>query len=392
MSTPMDRQALPEGSNSTIATGPTPDPVKVRAAQTVAATSKMRAAQAVTAYNRAKAEAARQMGRYRAKGATAAQQGAATRARNAALAEMERQTGVRNAALKAQAGAQKSYYELSGQFDKLLTGSNRDAYAALQSLFTSYGLGSLAGKIYDYIKQGNGADTISLLLQDTKEYKQRFAANEARAKAGLPVLSPGDYLATEESYRQILQDTGMPKGMYDNPADFQKWIAGDVSPTELKSRVDTASAMVTQFNPSAVQALDQLYGIDSSHLLAYAFDRNIAVPVLQKQAAAAQIGGEALMRGLSVDRTRMENYVTEGLSQSQAAAGFQQVAEELPILEAISKRWGVSWDQGQEEASVFGTSAQATQKKKTLASQERGLFSGASGGAQAGLSPGYRQT
>src|SRR5881628_178968 len=43
---------------------------------------------------------------------------------------------------------QNKYYESTGQYDKLLTGSNRDAFLALKSLFDSYGLGSLADKIY----------------------------------------------------------------------------------------------------------------------------------------------------------------------------------------------------------------------------------------------------
>src|SRR5690242_4086464 len=85
---------------------------------------------------------------------------------------------------------QNKYYEVTGQYDKLLTGSNRDAVMALETLFKSYGLESLAGKIYSYVKHGYSADTISILLQDTPEYKQRFKGNEARVKAGLPVLSP----------------------------------------------------------------------------------------------------------------------------------------------------------------------------------------------------------
>src|SRR6478752_6861900 len=107
-------------------------------------------------------------------------------------------------AVAQQTQLQTEYYKQTGQYDKLLSGTERDAYAAISALFKSYGLESLAGKVYDYVKNGYSADTVSILLQDTKEYKERFAGNELRKKAGLPVLSAGEYLATEASYRQIM--------------------------------------------------------------------------------------------------------------------------------------------------------------------------------------------
>src|SRR5690606_32920485 len=131
--------------------------------------------------------------------------------------------------------------ESSGQYDKLLTGANRDAYMALNSMFKTYGLGSLASRVYDYVKNGYSADTITVLLQDTPEYKKRFAANEARQKAGLNVLSPAEYISTENSYRQIMRQSGLPAGFYDSTDDFTKWISTDISPTELQSRVDLAT-------------------------------------------------------------------------------------------------------------------------------------------------------
>src|SRR5690606_7268950 len=51
---------------------------------------------------------------------------------------------------------QNEYYERTGQYDKLLTGENRDAFMALNSLFKQYGLESLAGRIYEYVKNGYG--------------------------------------------------------------------------------------------------------------------------------------------------------------------------------------------------------------------------------------------
>jgi len=312
---------------------------------------------------------------------------------------VKQQIAARDASIKRQGPLQTKYYEASGQFDKLLKGDNRDAYLALKSLFNQYGLGSLAGKIYDFVKQGYGADTISLLLQDTKEYKTRFAANDARAKAGLPVLSPADYLSTESAYRQILSSAGLPKGFYDNPADFQNWIAGDVSPTEIKDRVDLATAATGQANPEYKQALWQMYGINESDLTAYFLDRRTAEPILKKQAAAGAIGAAALRRGFTADRLDLEGYAMIGITGDQAEQAYSQIADGFESMLGIAGRYGTNWDQRQAEQEVFTPGAaastgaeSASEKGKRLRSQERGMFAGQQGSSTQGLNAGYSQT
>lgn len=375
----------------------TPDQSGLAAAQFELAKQKTAASTAMSKYNKQKTLAAYYMAQYNKKGATAAQKARATASRNAALAQMKTQTTARNSALAAQGIAQNKVYEGTGQYEKLLTGDNRDAYASLRTMFNNMGLGTLAPKIYEYAKQGYGADLISMLLQDTPEYKQRFAANTARTKAGLPVLSPAEYLSTEGAYRQILQDAGLPKGFYDSVTDFTNWIAGDTSPTELKGRVDLAVSNTMQANPASVQALKDLYGVDQSYITAYFLDQKTALPLLQKQSQAAQFGAEALKRGLQLNGSNLEDMVTSGLSQSQVSQGFQAVAEALPNIQAIAARYGTDFTQSNlEQDFIEGGVGQTdmgstSNKRKTLASQERALFSGFGGATSQGLGN-YNQT
>lgn len=305
------------------------------------------------------------------------------------------QSKARQTALERIPALQTKYYEASGQFELLLTGENRDAYAALRSLFNQYGLGTLAPKIYEYAKQGYGGDVISLLLQDTTEYKTRFAANETRRKAGLPVLSPAEYLETENAYRQLLQASGLPKGFYDSPTDFTNWLAGDVSPSEVKSRIDLAVGSTMQANPATKQALAQMYGVDQSFITAYYLDEKRALPLLQKQAQAAQYGGEALKRGLAANVGNLEDFVTAGLSLSQVSEGFQAVAQALPNVQAIASRFGETFTQSELERDIIGgvqPSGLGEPRRKRLASQERALFSGFGGATPGGLSAGFQAT
>lgn len=269
-----------------------------------------------------------------------------------------------------------------------LSGEQRDAYAALNSVFASYGLSSLAGKIFDYIKQGFSSDTISILLQQTPEYKQRFAGNEIRKQKGLPVLSPAEYLSTESSYRQLMRQAGLPAGFYDQSSDFNDFIGKDVSPTELKSRVDLASQASVLASPELKNALLTMYGIDDSHITAYFLDPERALPTIQKQAAAAQIGAEALKHGLQVSG-RAEDYALAGITEQQAAQAYGQIAQQLPGYSTIAGQYGMNIGQSDLEASLFGATTAAEQQQATnvskLASWNRARSQGAVGGAQYGL-------
>lgn len=265
-----------------------------------------------------------------------------------------------------------------------LAGEQRDAYMALSSLFNGYGLGSLAPKIYGYIKNGYSADTISILLQQTDEYKQRFAGNEARRKAGLPVLNPAEYLATEASYRQIMSSAGLPAGFYDKPSDFTVWIGKNVSPTEIQSRVDLATQATTLANPSYRKALNQM-GIDDSQLTAYFLDPTKALPSLQKSAATATIGAEAIQQGLTFDKTYAEQLATSGISQSEARQGYSSIAQTLGQYQALAGIYGGEYTQRTAEQAAFLGESAAVRQQRKLVQSEVGAFSGSTGTGRYGV-------
>lgn len=272
----------------------------------------------------------------------------------------------------------------SGNLEDSLSGADRDAYVALTNLFDSYGLSSLAPKIYDYIKNGYSADTISILLQNTTEYKQRFAGNEARKAAGLPVLSPSEYLATEASYRQIMQQAGLPSGFYDQPSDFTTWIGKNVSPTEIQNRVDLATQATTLSNPSYRQALNQM-GITDNQLTAYFLDPTRALPTLQKSAATAAIGAEALQQGLTFDVQYAGQLASSGVTQQQAQQGYAQISDTLGKYQTLAQIYGGQYDQRTAEQATFLGNAAAVQQQRNLVGREVANFGGATGTAQAGL-------
>lgn len=263
-----------------------------------------------------------------------------------------------------------------------------DAIVYLQKLFEGYGLGSLAKVIADYVRQGYSGNTITLLLQETPEYKDRFAGNIARQKAGLPVLPPNEYLAAESAYRQIMRASGLPEGYYDNPSDFANLIGKDVSPAELKGRVDIASQVIQNSDPLVTSQLEQYYGLDAGHMIAHVLDPNAALPFIQKQVAAAQFGAEASRQKLSVDLGMAEQYANMGISQQQAQQGFSAIGQMLPAAQMLSDVYGQQYGQSEAMAEVFGQSAEAAKTRKKLTSLEQSAFSGQSGVNQTSLAGG----
>src|SRR5690606_434666 len=100
--------------------------------------------------------------------------------------------------------------------------------------------------------------------------------------AGLPVLSPAEYLATERSYAQVMKNYGLPKGFYDDPADFAGFIGGSVSASELQERVQSYSDLANREDP-AIKAQLRAMGMNDGDLLAFYMDPTRANPLIRKK-------------------------------------------------------------------------------------------------------------
>ena len=270
-----------------------------------------------------------------------------------------------------------------------LSGSDRNAADYLIALFESYGLGSLAKQIVSMVKKGWGSDTIMLELQDTDEWKQRFAGNEARRKAGLAVLSPAEYLATERAYRQVLNEYGFPTGFYDSTDDFSKMIGGDLSPSELQQRAQAVTSYINTRDQSTKDALRRMYGLGTGDLAALALDQNRALPLLRKQMQAVSIGAEAERQGLGYTAAKSEYFADLGITAEQARQGYSTIAQGLPALEELGDIYDETFTQGTFEDEVFEGKADAANKRNRLRSQVRADFSGSSRGSVGSSSSGY---
>lgn len=265
-----------------------------------------------------------------------------------------------------------------------LTGDKRNAYDAILLTLQQYGLEGLAPKLLQYVQQGYSSDTIALELQQTNEWKQRFIGNEARKKAGLPVLSPQEYLATERSYRQIMREAGLPGGFYDQNSDFADFIGKDVSPTELSGRVKNAKDFIDRADPKQLAYMRQHY--TKGDLIAAALDPTRAADVIQKQFEAATIGGNAAAAGLTVGTGLAERLAATGLDDNTSRAGFSALGRDRATITKLS---GIDGTQQltdeQLAAGAFLNDAAVTDALDRLKQKESARFGGSSAIGQGSL-------
>ena len=258
--------------------------------------------------------------------------------------------------------------------------SRMGVYASMAERFNRYGLTALANKIKDLAIKGASEATITLELQDTPEYQQRFSANATRLKSGLSALTPAEYVNIEDSYRQVLRAYGLRQ--FDNDAYIQQFIANDMSPTEFSNRIVTAVQRVKNADPAITNQLKQYYGIGTEDMVAYVLDPQQQFQRIERQIAAAEIGVAAARQGITAGVGVAEQLAAQGVTQAGAQEGYATIASRLPAAEKLSDIYGGTMDeyrQSEAEQDVFNSLASAQRKRDALRQREIGAFSGSSG-------------
>lgn len=339
------------------------DPADIQTALQ-AAKQKQNAQAALDAENAAKAEQARL--------------DALNKGKNANMGNNQNQNSSATDALIQQMIAQQNAAVAQAQLAKQQ--ARQSAIDVVTARFAQYGLQSLASKITELATDGATEATITLALQQTPEYQQRFSANADRIKKGLSVLAPADYLNLEDSYRQTLRAYGLKQ--FDNDAYVKQFIANDVSATELSNRVVTAVQRVQNADPAILSQLTDYYGIGQGDLVAYVLDPNQQFQKIQRQVSAAEIGVAAAKQGLQSNVGVSEQLAAQGIDQATAQKGYATIADILPTAEKLSQIYGPTagtYNQSTAEQDVFNQLASAQRARKKLTDAEAATFNASSG-------------
>jgi len=285
--------------------------------------------------------------------------------------------------------------------------TDQNALQLLTATLTGYGLsGDIASGITGLLQKGYTSDTIKAVIQDpsavnssdpsikslASAWQTRFSANTARQQAGLPVLDPATYLATEQQYKSVMLRAGLPTTAITNDY-IGKLMSVDVSPAEVQQRIDAATTAVNSEDPYVIQQLNQM-GLGTGDMVFHLLDPATASNIVAQKVQAAQVGAEAARAGVNTTQDYAMQLAAAGVTQAQAQTGFQNIAQQLPATQALANRYqgyGTAGNVGQElQTAVFGqpgtqTQAQAQAELERLKTQEISAFSGSSGAGKGSL-------
>ena len=268
-----------------------------------------------------------------------------------------------------------------------------DAFSRMKALLSRFGLQDLENAVKTIITSGTvdlqDPDAIVFSLRGESAYKKRFAANAARAKAGLPELDPASYIALEEQYRQLLAANGLPNNFYNDQTDFEKWIEGDVSPAELQQRIQEGYRAVADADPQVRAQMKQLYDVSEGDLAAYFLDPERTKPLLTtkervRQAQASSIAARGLEQGgMQLTKEEAEDLASRGITAEQAAQNFGEMKSLSGLYQQMTGEEELSRQQQIGATFRYDTSAlealKQRQRSRVAAFEGGGQFARTSG-------------
>ena len=277
--------------------------------------------------------------------------------------------------------------------------SNMNALQLMKSTLSGYNIdptGAISDAILTMQQRNYDTQTIQALTQDPASenssdpavaalataWNTRFSGNKALIANGQNPLSPAEYISTENSYRNILNAAGVPRGFYSSNEQLGTLIGNSIAPTEVQDRVDTAAKSISNQDPYYAQTLQNYWGLTPGDMIAHALDPATALPLLQRQVAAATFGAAGARQGLSVDQASAQQYAALGITQSQAEQGFNSIGQALPTENKLAQIYNQPGnEQADLTAATFGgaDSSAAALRLKQLQQQEINAYSGSSG-------------
>ena len=279
--------------------------------------------------------------------------------------------------------------------------AGQSAYDLLLAEFNRYGLGTLLDDVKDLIVTGADEASLTLALRQTKAYQARFAANKDRINSGLRALSEAEYVTLEDQYQNVMRNYGLPATYYTKDATgkqagFEKFIAGDVSASELEDRISIAQKRVIDAAPQVKEALKQFYpDIKDGDILAYTLDPTQGLANIQKKVLAAEIGGAFLGAkttsgaALTTSLSRAEEFARAGVTGETAKQAADIIAGGLERGRQLTSFYGqeaYTQTTAEEELLNLPGQTEAGEKRKKIIGLEKATFGGQTGVSSGALS------
>jgi hypothetical protein len=296
------------------------------------------------------------------------------------------------------AAEQRRQFELT---QSLKTQQQRQsAFDLAKSFAVQYGLGeSIADRIVDLtVNQGYTETALTLALQQSPEYKERFSglekykqnfASDIAAGRKAQPLTPSQYIKAEQEYQEILSRYGLKD--LASQGTFSELIGGDVSAIELKDRVENVydkirnadsvlKEQLATYFPTLTEAdfAKSLLTGKNPEDMASSLKRRVSQAEISSEAARAGLGGLTVGRAAELEQM--------GLTRTIARAGYSRIAEQQSVLNKLGSIYQQDVTDIQTELEAEQFQGLASQRRKKLEQTEQASFAGRSGISQASLS------
>jgi hypothetical protein len=280
---------------------------------------------------------------------------------------------------------------VTGPTGPVSSSTAQNAFDVFKARFVALGLGDLADSVIGIVKSPNPpmtSDGYYLALTQTPEYKARFGdTNAMRIANGLPALTEGQIMTNEQNYQKVMRQYGLPSGFYDQPSDYQKFIASDKSPAEVASVVQAYVDLAKQQDPNILAQLKSAYNLDVGAVAANLMDPAKAQPIINALtqngtiAAAAAAGGVQDVTTAAKMAAGMGAGALDYAKQAQAFATAQQTSGQITPLAQRYSQLGTNYNfaTGLEEALSGPEAVQAATARQRLATAETSQFGGSAG-------------
>jgi hypothetical protein len=252
-------------------------------------------------------------------------------------------------------------------------------------MFAGYGLETLAGFINRRIMADVSEEMLLLELYDQPEYQLRFPGMKA-LRSKNKTITEKDYIDDEKAFIQTARFFDLPIGFYDSADDFGKLIGNLVSPKEYQERLQVGQDLARSMNPVARTQLQELYNVGEGGITAFVLDADKALPLIQKQAKAAQFVGFGRDKGFKLEgmtAAQAEQIAgTEAYSKLSSLQMEQALGQAAQLRQTQSRLTGIEGEVYNEQEAlkaVIEGSPEALLASQQRAQREGARFGGASG-------------
>ena len=264
-------------------------------------------------------------------------------------------------------------------------GNQYDAKKLLRDELDAIGLGALVDQVWGLKVSGAPQTQIDSWMQETPEYKQRFAGMAIRKKNGYTDIDVGTYIRLEDAYRTNSRQYGLPEGLYDDPSDFATYIGNNMSGDEHLKRVADAYRWALDADPYEKAQMRALYGLSDGDFAAMALDPDRALPFLEQRKTATQIAGQAARTGWGqLTQEEAQQLQTIGVDKQAAGEGFANLETFKPLFYEGFNEAGGDITKEQQLGAQFGGDVAQQQRLSRRQRQRKASFATGGGAAMTG--------